>query len=574
MSGTSTAADRFFHYALAKQTGGISPAALWLAYLDWFFHLAMAPGLRAKLASKLIASGLAFQHYAACTAGANGGMPAPCVEPAPRDKRFSHPDWSLWPYNALAQGFLLCEQFWDEATRNVRGVSRDHEEAVNFCARQILDMAAPANFPAVNPEILERTFREAGMNFVRGSSNFLEDFIRNAAALPPLGAEAFRPGRSVAITSGKVVARTRLMELIQYSPATATVYPEPVLIVPAWIMKYYILDLSPENSLVRYLVRQGFTVFMISWKNPDESYRDAGMDDYRRLGVMEALNAISKILPGREVQALGYCLGGTLLAIAAAAMAREGGRRLKSLTLLAAQTDFSEPGELDLFVNESQLTFLEDQMQEIGFLKARQMTGAFQLLRSNDLIWSRLLHDYFLGERQPPNDLMAWNVDATRMPARMHSEYLRHIFFENQLAEGRYIVEGRAIALRDIKAPIFAVGTERDHVAPWRSVYQINVLAGTDVTFLLTSGGHNAGIVSEPGHRNRHYRVATLKHGKPYTDPDTWLHRNRPVSGSWWPEWVGWLKAGSNEFSAPPPMGAPDAGYPPLYDAPGTYVFE
>jgi polyhydroxyalkanoate synthase len=397
---------------------------------------------------------------------------------------------------------------------------------------------------------------------------------RNAAAMPPSGVEVFRPGRSVAVTPGKVVARTRLMELIQYSPATATVYPEPVLIVPAWIMKYYILDLSPANSLVRYLAQQGFTVFMISWKNPDESYRDTGLDDYRRLGIMEALNAISKIVPGRKVQALGYCLGGTLLSIAAAAMAREGSTRLKSLTLLAAQTDFSEPGELDLFVNESQLAFLEDQMQEIGYLEARQMTGTFQLLRSTDLIWSRLLQDYFLGERQPPNDLMAWNVDATRMPARMHSEYLRHIFLGNQLAEGRYLVEGRAIALRDIKAPVFAVGTERDHVAPWRSVYQINVLADTDVTFLLTNGGHNAGIVSELGHKNRHYRVATLKRGEPYTDPDTWLHRNRPVTGSWWPEWIGWLRAGSNEFAAPPQMGAADAGYPPLCDAPGTYVFE
>src|SRR5262249_7738178 len=249
----------------------------------------------------------------------------------------------------------------------------------------------------------------------------------------------------------------------------------------------------------------------------------------------------------------------------------EGG--LKSLTLLAAQTDFSEPGELDLFVNESQLTFLEDQMQEVGYLKARQMTGAFQLLRSNDLIWSRLLHDYLLGERQPSNDLMAWNADATRMPARMHSEYLRSIFLENQLAEGRYMVEGRAIALRDIKAPVFAVGAERDHVAPWRSVYQINVLAGADVTFLLTNGGHNAGIVSEPGHKNRHYRVATLKRGETYADPETWLHRNQPVLGSWWPEWIGWLKAGSNEFSAPPQMGAADAGYPPLCDAPGTHLF-
>ncbi|MGO9484070.1 MAG: PHA/PHB synthase family protein [Rhodomicrobium sp.] len=574
MTTSSNPLDRFYHYTLAKQTGGLSPVALWLAFMDWALHLSLAPGTRTKLAAKLISSGFAYQNYLAGAAGINGETPSPVVEANPRDKRFSRPEWSQWPYSALAQGFLLCEQFWDEATRNVRGVSRDHGEAVNFCARQLLDTVAPSNFPATNPEILERTLRDAGTNLVRGYWNFIEDSVRRAAGLPPAGVEGFKPGKTIAVTPGKVIARTRMIELIQYSPATSTVYPEPLLIVPAWIMKYYVLDLSPSNSLVRYLVGQGFTVFTISWKNPDESYRDAGIDDYRRLGIMEALHAISKIVPDRKVHALGYCLGGTLLSIAAAAMARDGDERLKTLTLLAAQTDFSEPGELELFVNESQLAFLEDQMQEAGVLHAEQMTASFQLLRSNDLIWSRMLKNYLMVEREPLNDLMAWNADATRMPARMHSEYLRDIFFENRLAEGRYLVDGHAIALRDIKAPIFAVGTEWDHIAPWRSVYQINVLADTDVTFLLTNGGHNAGIVSEPGRKDRHYRVATLKAGEPYHEPDAWFHEHQPISGSWWPEWVNWLNPGSNEFSAPPPMGAPDEGYPPLCDAPGTYVFE
>lgn len=574
MTESSNPTDRFFHYALAKQTGGMSPASLCLAFMDWALHLSLAPGTRTKLAEKLISSGFAFQSYLANAAAADGSPPAPVAEAGPQDKRFVHPEWSQWPYSALAQGFLLTEQFWDEATRNVRGVSRDHEEAVNFCARQLLDMVAPSNFPAANPEVLERTLRDAGMNLVRGYWNFIEDSIRRAAGLPPPGMEAFKPGKTIAVTPGKVVARTRMMELIQYSPTTKTVYPEPILIVPAWIMKYYVLDLSPDNSLARYLVGQGFTVFMISWKNPDGSYRDAGMDDYRRLGIMEALDAISKIVPDRKVHALGYCLGGTLLSIAAAAMARDGDDRLKTLTLLAAQTDFSEPGELELFVNESQLAFLEDQMEEAGVLQAGQMTASFQLLRSNDLIWSRMLKNYLMGEREQPIDLMAWNADATRMPARMHSEYLRDIFFENELAEGRFLVDGHAIALRDIKAPIFAVGTEWDHIAPWRSVYQINVLADTDVTFLLTNGGHNAGIISEPGHKGRHYRVATLKEGEPYVEPDSWFQQHQPINGSWWPEWVSWLKLGSNEFSPPPAMGAPEAGYPALCNAPGTYVFE
>jgi polyhydroxyalkanoate synthase len=469
---------------------------------------------------------------------------------------------------------LLCEQFWNEATRDVRGVSHDHEAAVNFFARQLLDMAAPSNFPGLNPEVIDRTIREGGMNLVNGYLNACQDAIQYTAGLPPTGLERFQPGKTVAVTPGKVVARTSLMELIQYSPATRTVHPEPVLIVPAWIMKYYILDLSPHNSLVRYLVEQGFTVFAISWKNPDESYRDVGMDDYRRLGIMEALRAISSIVPEHKVHALGYCLGGTLLTIAASAMARDGDSRLKSMTLLAAQTDFSEPGELELFVNEDQLAFLEDQMEEAGVLEGQQMTATFQLLRSNDLVWSRILRHYLMGERDTMNDLMAWNADATRMPARMHSEYLRDIFMENQLAEGRYPVDGRSIALRDIKAPIFAVGTEWDHIAPWRSVYQINVLANTDITFLLTNGGHNAGIVSEPGHKGRRYRFSTLRPGEPYPDPDSWFHLHQPKEGSWWPEWLSWLKAGANEFTPPPPMGAPQAGYPALCDAPGTYVFE
>ncbi|MFZ1108938.1 MAG: alpha/beta fold hydrolase [Rhodomicrobium sp.] len=572
MTGSSSAIDRFFHYALSKQTGGVSPAGLWLSFMDWAIHLSLAPGTQAALAQKAFSDSVAFQAYLA--SAAKGGGAAPCAQPAPGDRRFSHPGWQSWPYNALHQGFLLWEAWWDEATKNIRGVSRHHEAAVNFVTRQMLDMAAPSNVPPANPEVLERIMREGGANLIRGFGNFLEDAQRTLAGLGPIGVEQFKVGKTIGITPGKVIARTRMMELIQYSPTTDTVYPEPVLIVPAWIMKYYVLDLSPGNSLVKYLVGQGFTVFTISWKNPDESYRAAGMDDYRRDGVMEALRAISQVAPGKKVHALGYCLGGTLLTIAAAAMARDNDARLKSLTLLAAQTDFSEPGELFLFVGDSQLAFIEDAMEEAGFLEGRQMAGTFQLLRSNDLIWSRMLRDYLMGERQPASDLMAWNADATRMPARMHSEYLRDIFFDNQLSEGRYRVDGRAVAVRDITAPMFVVGTETDHVAPWRSVYQINVISDTDVTFLLTSGGHNAGIVSEPGRKHRTYRVSTFKHDTPYVGPDAWLAQTKPVEGSWWPEWVRWLKGGSNEFTPPPPMGAPGAGYPPLCDAPGTYVFE
>jgi polyhydroxyalkanoate synthase len=352
------------------------------------------------------------------------------------------------------------------------------------------------------------------------------------------------------------------------------VQAEPILIVPAWIMKYYILDLSETNSLVRYLVAQGHTVFMISWHNPGTEDRDLGMDDYLRLGVLEALKAIRAIIPKRKVNAVGYCLGGTLLALAAAYLKREGNGVLNSITLLAAQTDFSEAGELTLFIDDSQLNYLEDVMWDQGYLDARQMAGAFQLLRSNDLIWSRIAHEYLMGDRPPMTDLMAWNADTTRMPYRMHSQYLRRLFLDNDLFEGRYKIDGQPIVLNDINVPIFAVATESDHVAPWRSVYKLHLVSELDVTYVLTNGGHNAGIVSEPGHKGRYFRVARRAPGAKYVDPETWVEAAPAASGSWWTAWDDWLKRGSSGRKPPPSIGAPADRYFTLGAAPGRYVHE
>ena len=558
---------------MARFTAGLSPAALAGAYFDWLIHLASAPGKQLQLGEKAWRKWVRLATYAGrcATNPADAGR---CIDPLPQDKRFIGDAWQRWPFNMLYQAFLFQQQWWHNATTDVPGVTRQHERELEFAARQLLDVFAPSNFLATNPEVLQKTQAEGGMNLVRGFQNFQEDWERAVSGKKPVGAERFVPGEHVAVTPGKIVYSNRLIELIQYTPTTDDVRPEPLLIVPAWIMKYYILDLSPENSLVKYLVDSGFTVFMISWKNPGPEDRDLGLDDYRTLGIEAALEAIAAIVPDQDVHGVGYCLGGTLLSIAAAAQARNGGNRFRSLSFFATQIDFKEPGELELFINESQLRFLDDMMWEQGFLDTKQMAGAFQLLRSNDLIWSRLIHDYLMGERRPMNDLMAWNADATRMPYAMHSQYLRRLFLNNDLSEGRYDADGRPVTISDIRAPIFSVGTLKDHVAPWRSVYKIHLLADTEVTFLLTSGGHNAGIVSEPGHPRRSYQMQTKTETELYIDPETWARETLTTEGSWWPAWLNWLQGYSEEPVSPPPMGAPQAGCAPDGDAPGAYVLQ
>ena len=561
--------DRSLHATIARFTSGLSPAALAKAYFDWATHLAVSPGKRLQLVDKAARKSVRFANYAFRSASQGGTAPY-CIEPLPQDRRFDSAEWQKPPYNFMAQAFLLQQQWWHNATTGIRGVTKHHETMVEFVSRQILDMVSPSNFLATNPEVLRQTVSKGGMNLVSGLRNLMEDWERTISGKKPVGTEKFVVGRDVAATAGKVVYRNRLIELIQYAPATGKVRPEPVLIVPAWIMKYYILDLSPQNSLVKYLTEQGFTVFIISWKNPSPDDRDLSLDDYRRLGVMAALDVVGAIVPEQKVHSVGYCLGGTLLSIAAAAMARDGDDRLQSITLLAAQTDFTEAGELMLFINESQVAFLEDMMWEQGFLDSAQMSGAFGMLRSSDLIWSRIVRDYLMGERAPMIDLLAWNADATRLPYRMHSEYLRQLFLNNDLAEGRYFVGEKPIALTDIRAPIFTVGTVRDHVAPWRSTYKINFMTDTEVTYLLATGGHNAGIVSEPGHDHRGFQVMTRKENDRYVDPEAFLKQAPQMEGSWWPEWTAWLGARSGEPIDPPALGGAD--HVALANAPGSYV--
>jgi polyhydroxyalkanoate synthase subunit PhaC len=566
-------ADRALHALAARLTSGISPVALSLAFIDWASHLAAAPQRRMEIAQEGMRDAAGFLetslHYFS-----PGQGPWSLIKPKPQDRRFAAPEWESPPFNLLAQAFLLREQWWHNATTGVRGVSPANEAVVEFTLRQVLDMLAPSNFAATNPEVLQKAFQSGGENFVFGWQNWCNDLMRMLSAGKPAEDEKFVVGKTVAASRGKVVYRNELIELIQYFPTTTRVRPEPILIVPAWIMKYYILDLSPHNSLVKFLTGEGYTVFMISWRNPGTADRDIAFDDYRKLGVKAAVEIIGDIVPGRQIHALGYCLGGTLLSISAATMGRDGDHRLKTITLLAAQTDFTEAGELTLFINESQIAFLEDMMWEHGVLDTTQMAGAFQLLRSNDLIWSRVSRDYLMGEQASPSDLMAWNADATRLPYRMHSEYLRKLFLDNDLAEGRYVVEGKPIALSDIHPPMFVVGTVRDHVAPWKSVYKIHYQVDADVTFLLTSGGHNAGVVAPPGEEGHFYQVKTKPEDTPYVGPDEWLKTAPRTEGSWWPEWTRWLTARSGEPCEPPRMGVGPADGESLPDAPGDYVHQ
>jgi polyhydroxyalkanoate synthase len=571
LAAAAQPADALLNSALARLTQGISPASIIGAYMDWATHLAGSPAKWQELVVKAQRKSSRFALHAMQPPGAW----APVIEPLPQDRRFAHPDWRARPFDLLQQGFLLAQQWWWNATTGVRGVDSHHEQLVEFMTRQWLDMLSPSNFPLTNPEVLRETAHRGGANLVQGALNWWDDALRVAANRPPAGLERWRVGENLAVTPGKVVYRNHLIELIQYVPQTPAVRPEPLLIVPSWIMKYYILDLQPHNSLVKFLVGRGYTVFMISWKNPSARERELGIEDYIRSGVLAALDAIGKIVPDVRAHALGYCLGGTILTMATALLAREGDARLATLSLLAAETDFEEPGELSLFIDESQVSFLEDMMFTRGYLDGKEMAGAFALLGSRDLVWSRMVHDYLMGRRDEVSDLMAWNADATRMPYRMHSEYLRRLYLGNDFTEGHFVIEGRPIALSDIRVPIFAAGTERDHVSPWRSVYKINLFADTDVTFLLTSGGHNVGVVNPPGgFAGASYQVATRSTEDRYVDPETW-HAATPVrEGSWWPELVAWLDTRSGAPCAPPRMGAPDKGLPSLNDAPGRYVLE
>lgn len=522
--------DRYYQANLAKLTAGMSPAALETSYFSWVAQLLQSPGTLLRLGT------YPWRHAQDCISNLQ-------TQEKPRDGkdvRFHTDNWSLYPWRLWAEQFLQLEEWWLQATK-VPGLPVPVKRTVSFGIRQMLDALSPSNFILSNPDLFQETIRSNGQNLIRGAELGMQDFVEKITGAPPAGVEHFIPGKQVAITKGRVIFSNHLIELIQFEAQTKTVYKEPILMLPAWIMKYYILDLQPQNSLVNWLTQQGHTVFIVSWRNPTSEDRHLGMDEYFRLGAMAAIDAVSRAIPKTKIHLMGYCLGGTLAMITAAAMAKNNDDRIKSLTLLAAQGDFTEAGELLLFITKSEVSFLKSMMWDQGYLDTKQMAGSFQMLRSYDLIWSKMVQDYMHGTQRGMIALLAWNADATRMPYKMHSEYLEKLFLNNDFAEGRFTIEGKHIVAENIQTPAFVVSTEKDHVAPWKSVYKTHLLINSDITFVLASGGHNAGIVSEPGREGRSYRIKERNKSASYLDPETWLEQAEQKTDSWWIAWHEWL---------------------------------
>jgi polyhydroxyalkanoate synthase len=499
-----------------------------------------------------------------------GEQVEPVVAPDPRDKRFADPEWSSNQlFDFLKQAYLLTVEWAHRLVHDAKGLDPHTLQKAEFYVRQIANAIAPSNFFLTNPEVLRETVSSNAENLVRGMHMLAEDIQAGGGELRIRQSDAkmFEVGRNLAVTPGKVIFENELMQLIQYSPSTKTVLKRPLLIVPPWINKFYILDLNPEKSFIKWCVAQGLTVFVISWVNPDAKLARKSFEDYMREGPLAALDAIEKATSERQVSAMGYCVGGTLLAATLASLASQGDDRICSATFLAAQVDFTHAGDLNVFVDEEQITAREREMSERGYLEGRKMATAFNLLRSNDLIWPYVINNYLKGKQPAAFDLLHWNSDATRMPAANHSFYLRNCYLDNRLAKGEMVIGGKKLDLKDIKAPIYNLATREDHIAPAKSVLLGCKLFGGRVRFVLAGSGHIAGVVNPPDKMKYQYWTGP----KPKSaNLERWLSKAKEHAGSWWPDWFDWLKAQEpTEVPAREPGGGLLA---PIEDAPGSYV--
>jgi polyhydroxyalkanoate synthase len=500
----------------------------------------------------------------------SGEEPEPVIAHDPKDKRFADPAWKQNEvFDFIKQSYLLSARYINDVVTHVDGLEPKTAQKVDFYARQFINALSPSNFALTNPEVLRKTRETGGENLVKGLTNLLADLEhgRGNLRIKMTDTNAFKVGENIAVSEGKVIYQNELMQLIQYSPATENVYARPVLILPPWINKFYILDLRPKNSWVRYLVSQGHTVFMVSWVNPDESLASKNFDDYMVEGVFAALEAIEKATGQREVNAIGYCLGGTLLASTLGYMAATGDDRIKSATFFVTLTDFTDSGELGVFIDEEQLSALEEKMHRRGFLEGTDMATTFNMLRANDLIWSFVVNNYLLGQEPFPFDLLYWNSDATRMPPAMHSFYLRNMYQKNLLAQpGGITMKGVPIDLRQVKVPCYFLSCREDHIAPWTSTYKGAKNFGGPVRFVLAASGHIAGVINPPGGKYNHFINTEM----PET-PEQWFEGATEVAGSWWLDWQRWA-TGFDATQVPARIPGKARGIKVVEDAPGSYV--
>ncbi len=488
---------------------------------------------------------------------------------APKDKRFKHPEWSENAvFNFVKDSYLVVAESILSAIRDVKGMDEASARKVDFYTRQFVDALSPSNFVATNPEVLTATLASGGQNLLRGLENLLADLERGNGrlAITMTDMKAFRLGENIATTPGKIVYQNELMQLIQYTPSTREVRRRPLLIVPPWINKFYVLDLQPKNSFIKWAVDQGHTVFAISWVNPDEKLAAKGFENYMLEGPLAALDAIESATGERSVNAIGYCLGGTLLASTAAYSAAKGDDRITSATYFATLVDFTEVGDMAVFIDEEQLASLERRMRERGYLEAQDMATAFNMLRANDLIWSFVVSNYLLGKEHIPVDLLFWNSDSTRMPAAMHSFYLRKMYQQNLLAKpGGITLADTPIDLSKVRTPTFILATREDHIAPWKSTYAATRLYSGPIKFVLCDAGHMAGVISPPGTKYGHWANDKLP-----SSPDEWFGGATPNQGSWWPLWDQWV---TQLDGGRVPAREPGSGELPIIeDAPGSYV--
>jgi polyhydroxyalkanoate synthase len=497
-----------------------------------------------------------------------GQSSKPVIEPGHDDKRFSAPDWQQNPvFDALKQSYLLVATTLLRTVSGIESLDKKQRNQLTFYLRQFLDAISPTNFAFTNPQVIHETIASGGQNLVKGMQHLLRDI--SAGEIKITDTSAFEVGKNLAITPGQVVYQNELIELIQYAPVTEQVYKIPLLLVPPWVNKYYILDLQPQNSFVRFLLERGFTVFLISWKNPDASMEHISFDDYVSLGPLAALDVIKEITGSPRVNTVGYCIAGTMLALVPPYLAAKGDETVNSVTFVVTLPDMeAEVNDLTVFLGEQELRFVERQMKARGYLDSQSMSTMFRFMRANDLIWSNVVNNYLLGKEPPAFDLLYWNNDGTRMTRKAHMFFLRDICLKNGLTKhGKLVVKGVPIDLRNLRQDVYAVGTQQDHIVPWKGAWRITQLVGGSAHFVLGRSGHIAGVASPPNKSKGYWT-----NDKPVESADAWLEGAEFHEGGWWTDWVEWLKPRSGKLVGPPSIGS--QAHRPITPAPGTYVLE